>query len=59
MKDQLFVGHHETSVETDFLALFVHRRYSVVPFDETLSVGVQIESGDRDLRKLEQNLKKE
>lgn len=46
---QLFVGHHQTLVRPYFLALAVHRGYRVVPLDERLSIGGQVEARDGDL----------
>lgn len=49
MKHQLFVGHHKASIETDLFALFVHRRYRVIPLCQALPVWCQIEARYGDL----------
>lgn len=43
---QLLVVHHQTVSGPDFVAVFVHDADGVVPFFQTLSIAVQVETGD-------------
>lgn len=48
---QLLVVHHQTVSGPDFVAVFVHDADGVVPFFQTLSIAVQVETGDCHLYK--------
>jgi len=48
---QLLVVHHQTVPGADFIAVFVHHADGVVPFLQTLPVAVQVETGDRHLKR--------